>query len=410
MTVLSTKIFGFSLLVGCASQATTAPDTCPRNGVVPPDLRDVERAGEGLVATTFGNSPDFTAAWPRAVQVQAVLKQVWQRTKTACTELPPDAVAQIDKAIADLDGAIAAKDQAKAAQAANAVGLGVVPLFDWFHPDAPKEIVRMDAVYRQVGIDARAGQWQAVAADLATLDADWQTSQAAVAKRVPTCHRVGGTATIAEEIANSLAHLKSVVPAHDATATLAESEAGALQIDTLELLFDCPPDGISPDIGLGSACSASKPCTDGLVCNMDGGTGRCSPDGKVNTIGGPCTTTTDCGKDSRSACLTEAGDNYPGGYCGMEPCDDIQLCPTGATCVAIGGETPGCLKSCTEDKDCRSGYVCQLFSTLPPAGFGPTAKACAFACTRDSDCQPTACGKDCKGKLTCNVATGKCQP
>jgi hypothetical protein len=120
-------------------------------------------------------------------------------------------------------------------------------------------------------------------------------------------------------------------------------------------------------------------------------------------IGTPCATTIDCGTDSRSACNNEAGDGYPGGYCFMEPCDDVNICPPGATCVALGGESSGCFKECTADTDCRTaeGYVCQLFVTAPPKGFGPSATACAFKCLRDPDCQ---------SPLTCDLASGKCKP
>ena len=87
----------------------------------------------------------------------------------------------------------------------------------------------------------------------------------------------------------------------------------------------------------------------------------------------------------------------------MEPCNDIEICPAGATCVSLGGETPGCFKTCSSDTDCRQseGYVCQLFLTTPPQGFGPSDHACAFPCTRDADC---------KSPLTCDVAAGKCKP
>jgi len=97
-------------------------------------------------------------------------------------------------------------------------------------------------------------------------------------------------------------------------------------------------------------------------------------------------TRAECGTDPRSACQTASGDNYVGGYCFMEPCNDIEVCPPGGTCVSLGGETPGCFKACATDADCRvaEGYLCQLFLTTPPIGFGPSDHACAFKCTRDS--------------------------
>ena len=386
--------------------------SCPQNGTVPADLRDVERAGEGLVSTTFGTAMDRTPAWDRAATVNSILKQVWARGKTACPNLPATSVTMVDGAITLLDSAIAAKDQKKAAYAANSVGLACPDLFDYFHPDAPKEIIRMDAVYRQVGIDAHFGDMPASKMDLASLKTDWGKARGAVAMKAPTCHRVTGTDTVSSMIDSSFSKLDSAYANNDVASVEAESDVGALEIDTLELLFDCPPDAVAPAHGVGAACGPSMACDAGLECDTawgTGGTGKCAPSSS-NQIGTPCMQTTDCGTDSRSACNTEAGDQYPGGYCFMEPCNDIDICPKGSTCVAIGGELPGCYKSCTVDSDCRTaeGYVCQLFTTMQPKGFGPTDKACAFPCKSDNDCQaPLKCPTP---YVAGNPASGKCTP
>jgi hypothetical protein len=405
-----------ALLSACSGGGTTAgtstsstgsggstPDACPRNGVVPPDLRDVERAGEGLVASTFGELPTRTPDWERAATVITILKEVWGKSKTACPGLPAAETKTVNEAIATLDTAVAAKDQKSSVTAANAIGLAVPPLFDYFKPDAPIEIVRMDAEYRQIGIDAHFGSWTAAATDLDGLSKDFATSRAAIEKRVPTCHRVGGTQTILGDIDQSLATMKMAVPANDGAATEAETEAGALQIDTLELLFDCPPDGAPPSSGLGAKCKVKSDCGTDEVCDLANAGGTCAPDPATASLGNSCKTTSECGTDSRSACLTEAGDKYPGGYCAMEPCDDVQVCAPGGTCVSQPFETPGCLKACATDSDCRAGegYVCQLYPTTPPVGFGPTDHACGFACKDDAGCT---------SPLKCTVATGKCTP
>jgi hypothetical protein len=322
--------------------------------------------------------------------------------------LPAAEVAQVDDAIVQLHTAVPAMTQRDAAYAANAVGLAVPALFQYFKPDAPEEVVRLDAVFRQVGLDAHFGDWSAAQTDLSSLQTDWNNTKMPVARRAPTCHRVGGTATVAGDIDASLANLAAAVPTMDVTAAETESENGALEIDTLELLFDCPPDNSIPTHGLGAACSVDGDCDRGQVCDLANAGGRCAPDPATAAIGTRCTTTVDCGTDPRSACQTEAGDGYPGGYCFMEPCDDVQTCPPGATCVSLGGETPGCFKSCVTDTDCirqppnaNEHYVCQLFSTTPPTGFGPGNLACSFPCARDADCS---------APLTCDVASGKCKP
>ena len=396
------------VVVACSSSksGTTTPTTPPATtaGTVPADLRDVERDGEGLVTTTFGSYPEYKADWARAGSVLSLLKQVWTRAKTATPDLPAAAVAMVDKAIVDLDAGIMAMDQKKAAEAANQVGLACPALFDFFHPDAPQGILRMDAVFRQVGLDAKFADVATVTKDVTDLEADYASTKDAVAARAPTCHRVGGTSTVTGDIETSLANMKAALAKSppDLTIVEQESENGALEIDTLELLFDCPADNAAPTKGLGAKCTDDTQCDTGQTCDKANAGGKCAP-AATNKIGTPCSSTIDCGTDGRAACQTEAGDNYKGGYCFMEPCNDINVCPPGGTCVSLGGETPGCFKSCAVDGDCRTaeGYVCQLFSTTPPIGFGPIDHACAFPCTRDADCHTP---------LKCNVASGKCQP
>ena len=394
------------LHVACSSAKAPSPaggdGGTTTAGIVPPDLRDVERDGEGLVTTTFGTFPDRKPDWTRAGSVLSLLKQVWGRGKSANAGLPSAQVKMLDDAIAKLDVAIAAKDQKGATYASNQVGLAVPELFDFFHPDAPPGVVRMDAVFRQVGLDGHFGNLEGVKADVASLKKDWASTKEAVVKRAPTCHRVGGTATVVADIEQSFANMDKAIAANDVKTIENESDNGALEIDTLELLFDCPADNSSPDKGLGAKCTTDANCGDGQACDTANAGGKCAP-ASSNRIGTACSSTIECGGDSRAACATASGDAYPGGYCTMEPCNDIEVCPAGATCVAIGGEVPACFKACQSDAECRvsEGYVCQLFVTTPPAGFGPTDHACAFPCTRDPDCQ---------APLKCNVASGKCNP
>jgi hypothetical protein len=383
--------------VACSSKGgTTAP------GVVPADLRDVERDGEGLVSTTFGAYPDRKPDWTRAAAVLALLEDVWAKSKQQTPGLPPAQVKTVDDAIATLHVAIPAQDQQSAAFASNAIGLAVPALFDFFHTDSPSGVVSLDALFRQIGLDGHFDKFDDAKNDLAQLHTNWDATKAPVTAKVPTCHRVGGTATIGGDVDGSLANLDKAVAANDKTTIERESENGALEIDTLELLFDCPPDDATPDHGLGAKCASDTDCAPGQVCDVGNAGGKCAPS-PMNKIGTPCTTTNDCGTDARAACNTEAGDAYPGGYCFMEPCNDIEICPPGATCVAIGGESPGCYQRCGSDTDCRvaEGYVCQLFVTTPPTGFGPSDHACAFPCMRDDDCQKP---------LTCDVASKKCKP
>src|SRR5438105_12873800 len=81
-------------------------DNKSTGGVVPPDLRDVERAGEGLVSTTFGEYPTRRPDWLRAGQVLGILKTVWAKSKAQTPSLPAAQVQAVDRAIATLDTSV----------------------------------------------------------------------------------------------------------------------------------------------------------------------------------------------------------------------------------------------------------------------------------------------------------------
>ena len=238
-------------LAASACRTNSAP-TSETASAVPPDLRDVERDGDRLVATVFGaydKTPTISRRpdWTQAASLLALLKQVWAKSKSVAVGLPPPQVNLIDSSIAELDQAIGTKDQRSAVFAANAVGLAVPSLFGHFHPGALVQIVRLGAVFRRVGIDAHLGMLDAAARDVSSLNADWAASKAAVEARLPTCHRVANTDRIALDMEQSLSHLATAISQADAATFEVESDNGARQVATLEELVDCAPDGALPD-------------------------------------------------------------------------------------------------------------------------------------------------------------------
>jgi hypothetical protein len=367
------------------------------------NARDVERDAEGVSYSVFGEYPKRQPDWKRAAGVLSLLKDVWASTTKACTDLPKPVVSSIDASIATLDTAIPAKDQQTGASAANDVHLQMTGLFGYFNPDIPVEIVRMDATFLRAGINAHFGDWKAFSKNLASLKTDWDTVRAASDAKVATCHRVAGSQTVVGDLDQTLTQMDTALSTSDVAIAETEGDAGLLEVDILELLYDCPPDGAAPKSGLGATCKKDANCDAGQVCDLDNSGGRCAPDPATAAVGAPCATTIDCGTDPRDACNNQAGDMYPGGYCSMEPCNDVQVCSPGATCVSRPRETPACLKSCAKDADCREseGYTCQLFLSTPPSGFGPTDHACSFPCAKDEDCT---------SPLKCDVGSGKCTP
>lgn len=383
---------------------TGATNTCPINGTVPANFRDTERDAEGVSYSTFGAYPDRIADFTRATGVLGLLTEVWGAGVADCPNLDTSVQAAINDSIESLNVSIPAEDQEASAYAANDIHMQMAPLFAYFNPETPIEIVEMDALFLRIGLDGWFGDGAEYDKNLSRIQDDWALVKATAQAKVPTCHRVAGTESVVGDIDETIANLAANPAASNVDVAQFESEAGLLEVDILELLFDCVADGQEPDSGLGSTCTTDAECGDtSLVCDLDNAGGKCAPDPALTHVGEPCTTTVDCGSYSRDACNSEVGDDYPGGYCVMEPCDDITVCSPGATCVAMPYETPACMDACVTDSDCRTseGYVCQLFPTTPPEGFGPSNHACAFACAQDADCT---------SPLTCDVSSGKCVP
>ena len=87
------------------------------------------------------------------------------------------------------------------------------------------------------------------------------------------------------------------------------------------------------------------------------------------SIGDKCQLSTDCSTRGDRLCDTSQVD----GYCTLFNCVS-GACPDDATCVQFGSKIPGCayddrrpsrvgrtmcLATCTEDSDCRPGYLCR---------------------------------------------------
>jgi len=114
--------------------------------------------------------------------------------------------------------------------------------------------------------------------------------------------------------------------------------------------------------------------------------GRCKSDGTTTNVGAPCTAANPavCGTDQNASCLDVVTDDYPGGYCNVDPCSELDghLCPVGASCVQLNGENGQCFKDCSGDTDCRNkeGYFClDMTNDRPDSGHAcsdPQTAAC----------------------------------
>lgn len=149
--------------------------------------------------------------------------------------------------------------------------------------------------------------------------------------------------------------------------------------------------------GAGDAAvgSCAPPCTGAdMIC--DPGDNKCKLDGTTSKIGAPCRIDGDadtmCGTAPGNKCKESGNDGFPGGYCTIMPCGQTALCPKGATCADLTGESAAaCYKICTSNDDCRTleDYSCFELGRLYTSGAG--TKIChpnRFSCNTASDCPP----------------------
>lgn len=127
-----------------------------------------------------------------------------------------------------------------------------------------------------------------------------------------------------------------------------------------------------------------------LVLAALGGLCACQPE-----IGDECSNASDCSVQEQRTCDT----TYPGGYCTVLGCD-ADTCPEEAACVAFQSvlsiapecasfqarprlQRTVCMKTCSRNGDCRSGYECVDLSRRNPWGAtvvdpGASGKVCAL--------------------------------
>ena len=181
----------------------------------------------------------------------------------------------------------------------------------------------------------------------------------------------------------------------------------------LSLGYGCSSSPSSPDARTGGAGSRASPAAGKTTpCAGPNGAanyaidpldGKCKPDGTTTNVGAPCVATNPavCGTFDNASCLDEQLDNFPGGYCNVDPCTSAaaHLCPVGASCVQLEGENGQCFKNCASDGDCRTGagYFCLDMTADDHAGglwvSGTSHKVCArqgLTCPNSATDCPTA--------------------
>lgn len=131
---------------------------------------------------------------------------------------------------------------------------------------------------------------------------------------------------------------------------------GGYCVEACDTDADCPTGGDCLANGFCLlACSDAPDCSrPGYGCvsmGSDVNDGVCYPVGDGDgDVGDECTQLSDCGGGLGAVCMSS-----PGGYCSLTCNSNLVDCPSGSHCRDDNGR---CMKTCTDNSDCRSGYGC----------------------------------------------------
>jgi hypothetical protein len=149
---------------------------------------------------------------------------------------------------------------------------------------------------------------------------------------------------------------------------------------------DCPADNFVCEFTEAAnclpACETRDDCTQQFgtpkpLCLTELG-GLCRTDGSPTAaIGNACIGDDRCPR--YGTCVHT--DPYNGGYCTIFGCDVDPLfaCPDGSVCAGLPGtlsQQKACVKLCSADADCRSGYLCLPLDGAAAGADGGTVRGC----------------------------------
>jgi hypothetical protein len=343
-----------SSIVACGSSSPAPPGNTNKSAS-PPNLRQFESGAEAMSEAARGVLPAHVPDWPTAQAAYDADAQLWQQLKAPILAAKANmaSISAIEAALAAYATDVARQNQRAAETDANKITLAVPDLFDLFIYPAPTDTLRLDGTFRQLQIGAEYSDWAECQTWLDDTKTVWSRLKPLVQAQVPMGLSVAGAVTVVADVDATLQTIQLLIIDKGAKSTDsadldAQAQKGLDETDTCEQIFKSP----TPDAG---------GCT-GAHFVMDPKDGACKRDGTTTNVGAPCKGVAPgvCGTDQNASCLDQTLDDYPGGYCNVDPCTAVDFCPLGSSCVQLNGENGQCFKDCAMDSDCRAaeGYFC----------------------------------------------------
>jgi hypothetical protein len=174
--------------------------------------------------------------WSRAERLAMKLRRGWPEAKSDADAHGGATMAQ--RAIEDAIGKLAMDVAAHASQAAqvdaNAVSLSIADLFELYAPAVPPEVLRLDARFRGLQIDADFASWGTAASDAGSLAASWQRVKPLVASAAPKRAGVKGAATLVADMDGTIDALSAALKNEDGAGAAEQAERGLDLVDVVE--------------------------------------------------------------------------------------------------------------------------------------------------------------------------------
>jgi hypothetical protein len=351
------------LSAGCGTSSSPATptdggspsDSATDSGLQPSPaiLRQFESGAEAMSESPRGQLPQHVPDWQGAMDAYSADMGLWTQVKpiVLAAGASMSTITEIESALAAYLTDVNMQKQREAETDANRITLAVPDLFDHFYYAAPTDTLRLDGTFRQTQIDAEYADWAAAQRDLDRTKMVWANLKPKVAAQAPNRPDIAGAATVVSDVDGTLSALQVSIGQDGSMSTDVNdvetlAQSGLDETDTCEQIFVGNMGCIGPHFV------------------VDPADNKCKLDGKTTNVCAACTAADPsvCGIQMSASCLDQKLDDFPGGYCNVDPCTNKEgnLCPVGSSCVMLNGENGQCFKNCTADSDCRTtdGYFC----------------------------------------------------
>lgn len=227
-------------LLGCRKSQRLAPAPSASGSAlkarpsVPTDLDAFESGAEALSEAARDRN------WAKAETSLAKLHETWATLRITAERdgASANVLRSIDDALSRCDANVISRSSQSAESNANAMSLLIPDLFDRYLSAVPPDVLRLDAAFRRLQIDAEFSDWSQADAHLSSLLEVWRRVKPSASVLAPRRSAIPGASTVVDDIDHTLAAAGASVVAKSSTDTVTHTEHGLDLVDVVEQLFE----------------------------------------------------------------------------------------------------------------------------------------------------------------------------